>query len=164
MVSPFVTALRCWACNETVEPNRLWNLCPCGKPLRVEYDLAAIRRSVDRDAILRRPDDMWRWREVLPLPLDQEPVTLGEGGTPLLDAPGLASDLGVARIWIKDEALNPTGSFKARGMSAAVTMARALGATELAVPSAGNAGGDRAPRSSSNGSRSCSTKRANTPE
>ena len=83
---------------------------------------------------------MWRYRAVLPLAGDEAPVTLGEGGTPLLDSPVLAGSVGVARLFVKDEGLNPTGSFKARGMSAAVTRARALGAPGLVVPTAGNAG------------------------
>jgi threonine synthase len=84
---------------------------------------------------------MWRWRELLPLPFDASPVTLGEGDTPLLSAPRIAEALGLKRLWIKDESVEPTGSFKARGLSAAVTMATQLGARALIVPSAGNAGG-----------------------
>jgi threonine synthase len=84
---------------------------------------------------------MWRWRELLPLPLEHEPVTLGEGDTPLLAAPRLGRELGLERLWVKDESGNPTGSFKARGLSAAVTMAAHLGAKILAIPTAGNAGG-----------------------
>ncbi len=141
MISSFVKHLTCWACERTTEPGRLVNLCECGMPLRVDYDLDAIRRAVNREQVAARPPGLWRYREMLPLALDQSPVTLGEGGTPLLDAPGLTRELGVRRIQIKDESLNPTGSFKARGMTVAVTMARALGASKLAVPSAGNAGG-----------------------
>ena len=93
-----------------------------------------------REAIDRARWDMWRYRAALPLELGEEPVTLGEGGTPLLELPRLAASIGVRRLWVKDEALNPTASFKARGMSAAVTRARALGAPGLVVPTAGNAG------------------------
>lgn len=83
---------------------------------------------------------MWRYEALLPLKASEDPVSLGEGGTPLIDAPGIARRVGVRKVWIKDESLNPTGSFKARGMSAAVTRARALGVTGLVVPTAGNAG------------------------
>ena len=91
-----------------------------------------------RETLLAREKSLWRYREVLPLPPDVEPVSLGEGGTPLLRARKFADDVD---LWIKDESLNPTQSFKARGMSVAVSMAKYLGATKLAVPSAGNAGG-----------------------
>jgi threonine synthase len=84
--------------------------------------------------------DLWRYRALLPIGPEESPVTLGEGGTPLAELPALARELGVRRLWVKDEALNPTASFKARGMSAAVTRARALGAPGLVVPTAGNAG------------------------
>src|SRR5438034_9538810 len=91
-----------------------------------------------RETLLAREKSLWRYREVLPLPPGVEPVSLGEGGTPLLRARKFADDVD---LWIKDESLNPTQSFKARGMSVAVSMAKYLGATKLAVPSAGNAGG-----------------------
>lgn len=141
MTSAYVSRLLCWACERETDPGRLVNLCECGMPLRVEYDLDAVARAVSRERMAARPPGMWRYRELLPLAPERSPVTLGEGGTPLLDAPALAHELGIQRVRIKDEALNPTGSFKARGMSAAVTMARDLGASKLAVPSAGNAGG-----------------------
>lgn len=141
MASTYVTHLTCWACERTTGPDCQVNLCECGMPLRVDYDLGAVRSAVSREQVTARPPGLWRFRELMPLALDQSPITLGEGGTPLLDAPALAGEIDVRRIRIKDEALNPTGSFKARGMSAAVTMARAVGASKLAVPSAGNAGG-----------------------
>src|SRR5258706_8747888 len=131
----FATHLSCWACKRRYDLTKLINLCECGKPLKVEYDLAAIRSAVRRDEFSTRPRGLWRWRELLPLPHELEPVTLGEGDTPLLESERLARELGIARMLIKDEAVNPTGSFKARGMTAAVTMARHLGATKLAVPS-----------------------------
>src|SRR5204863_7529025 len=101
-------------------------------------DLAAASATLSRDTLLAREKSLWRYREVLPLPPDVEPVSLGEGGTPLLRARKFADDVD---LWIKDESLNPTQSFKARGMGVAVSMAKYLGATKLAVPSAGNAGG-----------------------
>src|ERR1043166_572825 len=137
----FATHLSYWACQRRYELIKLINLCECGKPLKVEYDLAAIRSVIRRDEFSSRSRGLWRWRELMPLPADQQPVTLGEGDTPLIESERLAHELRVARILIKDEAVNPTGSFKARGMTSAVTMARHLGAAKLAVPSAGNGGG-----------------------
>ena len=101
-------------------------------------DLAAASRTLNRETLAKREKSLWRYREVLPLPGDVEQVSLGEGGTPLLKAEKFGDDID---LWIKDESLNPTQSFKARGMSVAVSMAKHLGATKLAVPSAGNAGG-----------------------
>ena len=101
-------------------------------------DLAKARRTLTREALTTRQKSLWRYREVLPLPSDAEPISLGEGGTPLLRAKKFAENVD---LWIKDESLNPTQSFKARGMAIAVSMAKYLGATKLAVPSAGNAGG-----------------------
>jgi threonine synthase len=127
--------LRCSACDFTSGTDAIASVCPvCGQPLLVDYH--ALRP--DRAAL--HGWDMWRYRSVLPLAPGEVPVALGEGATPLLDAPRLARDVGVRRLLIKDEALNPTASFKARGMSAAVTRARASGVPGLVVPTAGNAG------------------------
>jgi threonine synthase len=135
----FVTHLECSACGLRHDTSRLQNLClSCGKPLLAIVDLAAARQTLKREALTRREKSLWRYREVLPLPGNVEPVSLGEGGTPLLRAEKFGDDIDV---WIKDESINPTQSFKARGMSVAVSMAKHLGATKLAVPSAGNAGG-----------------------
>ena len=120
----------------------LQNFCTaCAKPLFADYDLAAIGRTLTREALATREKSLWRYREVLPLPLDVEPVSLGEGGTPLLRAEHFGRKVGLENLWIKDEGQNPTQSFKARGMAVAVSMAKYLGATKLAVPTAGNAGG-----------------------
>jgi threonine synthase len=117
----------------------LQNLCKkCGKPLFAIVDLAAAGRALNREKLSSREKSLWRYRELLPLPKNAEPISLGEGGTTLLRAKKFADGLDV---WIKDEAQNPTQSFKARGMSVAVSMAKHLGAKKLAVPSAGNAGG-----------------------
>ncbi|PYL10817.1 MAG: threonine synthase [Verrucomicrobia bacterium] len=135
----FVTHLECTACGLRHEWSRLQNLCTaCHKPLFAIVDLAKAGRALTREALATREKSLWRYREVLPLPASVEPVALGEGGTPLLRATKFADDVD---LWIKDESLNPTQSFKARGMSVAVSMAKHLGATKLAVPSAGNAGG-----------------------
>jgi threonine synthase len=135
----FLKHLECSACGLQHEWSRLQNVCrSCQKPLFARVDLAAASRTLTRETLRTREKSLWRYREVLPLPGDAEPVSLGEGGTPLLHAQRFGDDLD---LWIKDESLNPTQSFKARGMSVAVSMSKHLGATKLAVPSAGNAGG-----------------------
>ncbi len=139
IASMFLKRLECSACGREHEWSQLQNLCgSCNKPLLAIVDLAAASRTLTRETLLTREKSLWRYREVLPLPLDVDPVSLGEGGTPLLRASKFADDVD---LWIKDESLNPTQSFKARGMSVAVSMAKHLGATKLAVPTAGNAGG-----------------------
>ena len=139
----FLTHLVCSACGTEHDAARLQNLCSkCQKPLFAKYDLAAVARALTRETLRTRLEkNLWRFRELLPLPRKVEPVSLGEGGTPLLRAGRLGEEVGLSKLWIKDESLNPTQSFKARGMSVAVSMAKYLGATRLAVPSAGNAGG-----------------------
>jgi threonine synthase len=112
-----------------------------GRPLWVRYDLAKIRAGVTPDHFAARPPSLWRYRELLSLPLDEEPVTLGEGMTPLLSCPRLGRELNLPRLLVKDEAQLPTGSFKSRGMTLAVSMARHFGLKRLAIPTAGNAGG-----------------------
>src|SRR5437762_5390350 len=135
----FVTHLECTACGLQHEWSRLQNLCTsCHKPLFAIVDLAKAGRALPREALVTREKSLWRYRELLPLPEGVEPVSLGEGGTPLLRAARFGDDVD---LWVKDESQNPTQSFKARGMSVAVSMATYLGATKLAVPSAGNAGG-----------------------
>src|SRR6185503_19668034 len=137
-----VTHLECAACNLPHEARRLLNLCrECGKPLLVRYDLERARATLTRESLAGRRSDLWRYREVLPVDDDTNIVSLGEGWTPLLRAERLGKTLGIDQLYIKDESQNPTQSFKARGMSAAVSMAKELGARKLAVPSAGNAAG-----------------------
>ena len=138
----FLTHLNCTACGLRHEWALLQNLCTkCQKPLFPVYDLEAVGRALKREDLAAREKSLWRYREVLPLPAEVEPVSLGEGGAPLLRAARFGNAAGVADLWVKDEAQNPTQSFKARGMAVAVSMAKYLGATKLAVPSAGNAGG-----------------------
>jgi threonine synthase len=135
----FLTHLECSACGLKHDWSRLQNLClSCHKPLLARVDLTKAARTLTRETLSTRERSLWRFREVLPLPGEVEPVSLGEGGTPLLSAERFGDDVD---LWIKDESLNPTQSFKARGMSVAVSMAKHLGAKKLAVPSAGNAGG-----------------------
>jgi threonine synthase len=137
----YLSHLECGWCGERYEADRLLNLCACGRPLLARYALARAGAALAREQLAAREATMWRYAELLPAPSRDAIVSLGEGWTPLLAAPRLGAKLGLSRLFVKDEGLNPTGSFKARGMSAAVTMARARGATALAVPSAGNAGG-----------------------
>ena len=137
----FLKRLECSACGLHHEWSQLQNVClSCQKPLFAIVDLAAASRTLTRETFATREKSLWRYREVLPLPDNVEPVSLSEGGTPLLRASGSWQTNDI-NLWIKDESLNPTQSFKARGMSVAVSMAKYLGATKLAVPSAGNAGG-----------------------
>src|SRR5579871_4850969 len=112
-----------------------------GRPLWVRYDLEGVRTALWPNEFAERPPSLWRYRELLPLPFDAEPVTLGEGMTPLLPCPRLGAALGLSRLFIKDESQLPTGSFKSRGMTTAVSMAKQLGLRRLAIPTAGNAGG-----------------------
>ena len=137
-----VTHLECAACGLSHEARRLHNLCTrCGKPLLVRYDLKRAAASLTKESLAARAPDLWRYREVLPVEHDENIVNLGEGFTPLVHASRLGAQLGLSQLYIKDEGQNPTQSFKARGMAAAVSMAKELGATKLAVPSAGNAAG-----------------------
>ena len=137
-----VTHLECALCGLRHEAHRLLNLCrECGKPLLVRYDLDKAKQSLTKESLGGRRSDMWRYREVLPVVDDANIVSFGEGWTPLLPAPRLGSSIGLSELYIKDEGQNPTQSFKARGMTAAVSMAKELGARKLAVPSAGNAAG-----------------------
>jgi threonine synthase len=120
------------------DPGVEQHLCTCGAPLLARYDLAAAR-AWRRDSLSGREPTMWRYRELMPLAPGERPLTLGEGWTPLVHARRLGAALGLERLFVKDESLNPTNSFKARGLSAAVTRAANLGATVLSIPSAGNA-------------------------
>lgn len=121
------------------DADRRQHLCRCGRPLLARYDWERIAPTWPRESLRDAVPSMWRYAPALPLADGDRPVTLGEGWTPLFPAPTLGAELGLDRLFVKDEALNPTNSFKARGMSAAVTRAHALGATTLSVPSAGNA-------------------------
>jgi threonine synthase len=137
-----VKKLECSACHREYDARRLHNVCTeCGKPLLVRYDLKRIAKFLTRQTLFGRRADLWRYRELLPVRREDNIVTLGEGWTPLLHARSLGQSLGMSELHVKDESLNPTQSFKARGMSVAVSMAKELGAKKLAAPSAGNAAG-----------------------
>jgi threonine synthase len=139
MMSPSnVRELECSACGKKYNSSVEQHLCTCGKPLLVRYDLRRAAATLTMEALKSRPRTLWRYAEVLP---DDPPVSLGEGMTPLVHATRLGASMKLEKLYIKDEGLNPTGSFKARGMTVAVTRAKRLGAKALAVPTAGNAGG-----------------------
>ena len=136
-----LTHLECGICGESHDAEQFQTICTaCGRPLLARYDLDAARRTFDAAALGRRVSSLWRYAELLPVRDAGAVVSLGEGMTPLLAAPRLGEEAGVPDLWIKDEGQNPTGTFKARGMTAAVSRALELGATELATPTAGNAG------------------------
>jgi len=137
-----ITHLECSACGLAVKSEKLNKLCTaCGKVLFAKYDLEKAKNIIDRDKAYYRRSSMWRFNELMPIKSPEYIVSLDEGNTPLLRASRLESLLGSSQIWIKDESANPTGSFKARGLSAAVSKAHELGIKKLTLPSAGNAAG-----------------------
>ena len=137
-----LTHLECGLCGTVQDADRLWNLCPeCDKPLLARYDLAAARQAVSREEIAGREDTLWRYREVLPVRDARHILCLGEGWTPLIHAERLGQALGFDHLYIKDEGLNPTASFKARGLGVAISRAHELGVGAVSIPSAGNAAG-----------------------
>jgi len=136
----FVTHLECSATGERYPADELHNLSRAGKPLLVRYDLAGVKKSLGREALAQRPHDLWRYRELLPVRRVENIVSLGEAVTPIVAMPKLAKKLTAAEILVKDEGRLPTGSFKARGLAMAVSMAKALGVTHMAMPTNGNAG------------------------
>ena len=142
MANSFLTHLECGSsCGAgPFDPREKHFLCPsCGLPMLARYDLNAAR-SWKKESLTGRAPNMWRYREMMPLLPGQEPVTLGEGFTPLIHAQRIGAALGLDRLYVKDESLNPTNSFKARGLSAAVSRAKALNADTIFLPTAGNAG------------------------
>lgn len=138
----FLTHLECALCGESYSADVLQTLCPtCQRPLLARYDLAAARSSWDRDSLAGREPTMWRYHEVLPVRDQRKAVKLGEGYTPLIHARRLGSALGLPNLYIKEEGVNPTGSFKARGLCMAISRAWELGVEAVVIPSAGNAAG-----------------------
>lgn len=134
-----VDHLECSQTGERYEAGQLHNLSKAGFPLLVRYDLEKARQGWSRDWIANGPTSMWRYAPVLPVTKPTSIVSLGEGMTPLLRTQRLGEKIGASNLWVKDDGVNPTGSFKARGLSCAVSMAKELGVTKLAIPSAGNA-------------------------
>ncbi len=134
-----VTHLECSLCSRQYPVDQPHNLCECGGPLLVRYDLDAARKSWSREWIASGPSSMWRYAPVLPVAKPSSLVTLGEGWTPLLRARNYGAAIGAANLWVKDEGIQPTQSFKARGLACAISMCRELGITKVALGSAGNA-------------------------
>jgi threonine synthase len=160
----FVTHLECSATGERYPADELHNLSRTGKPLLVRYDLAGIRHALSKSALAQRPRDLWRYRELLPVRRAENIVSLGEAVTPLVATPKLAARLGAREILVKDEGRLPTGSFKARGLVMAVSMAKALGVSHMAMPTNGNAGAALAAYASRAGIRSTIFCPDDTPE
>ncbi len=160
----FVTHLECSETGEHYPAGVLHGLSSAGVPLLVRYDLGALANAVTKEDIAARPPDMWRYREFLPLSPDIEPITLGETMTPLVRVPTVEKRLGMEDILVKDEGRLPTGSFKGRGMSVAVSMAKAFGVKRIAIPTAGNAGAGLAAYASRAGIESFVFTPADTPE
>ncbi len=131
--------LECSLCQKRHERGEIHNLCSCGGPLLVRYDLEKARENWSREWLAGSPSSMWRYAPVLPVGRPESVVSLGEGFTPLVRADRLGAKIGAKNLWVKDEGMNPTGSFKARGMSCAISMCVELGVKKVAVPSAGNA-------------------------
>lgn len=137
-----LSGLLCSDCGKNFPIDQVHTYCPdCQAPILVNYDLEAIRQNVDRDQIIRRPKGMWRWHELLPVLEQKNVVSLGEGDAALLELPRVGKSLGLSHLYVKDESSNPTGSFKARGLSAAISKAKELGVKKVIIPTAGNAGG-----------------------
>ncbi len=136
----FFTHLECTRCGKIETTDKLLGLCSCGAPLFARYDLKSLREQSLRTALRDAEASLWRYQPVLPVLRQENRVTLGEGWTPLLQSRALAAKIGVQNLWIKDESPNATASFKARGMSLAVSRAKELGVRKVALPSAGNAG------------------------
>jgi threonine synthase len=137
----FVTHLECSRCGATYESEQLMNLCRCGAPLLVRYDLAKVKAHLGKDDLTCRKPDLWRYRELLPVRESENIVSLGEVMTPLSRLKRLGAELGLSNLYMKDEGLLPTGSFKARGAAVGVSRAKELGAEAVAMPTNGNAGG-----------------------
>ena len=137
-----LTHLECSACQQHWDASQLLNTCPdCQAPLLARYDLETARSGLHREDFTARPRGMQRWHELLPVQTAENVVTLGEGDTPLLHLPALGAELGLRNLTLKDESLNPTGTFKARGQATAISRAKELGASQVIIPTAGNAGG-----------------------
>ena len=141
----FYTHLECSACGERHDASVVQTVCrKCGKPLFARYDLEAAKEAVTRRELVGRESTMWRYWELLPVKSRRNVVSMGEGWTPLTPTPRLGEEIGVPRLWVKDEGIIPTGSFKARGLAMAISKAKELGIKRVALPSAGNAAGSMA--------------------
>jgi threonine synthase len=142
MASNYASHLECSRCGDSFSINEIHTFCPkCQAALITRYDLETARHNLERNEIHARPRGMWRWHELLPVTNPYNQITLGEGDTPTLQLPRIGSSLGLNRLYLKDESNNPTGSFKARGLAAAISKAKELGIKKVIIPTAGNAGG-----------------------
>jgi threonine synthase len=158
----YLTHLECTHCAARFDPFVLQTICSsCNAPLATRYDLHAARRELDREQIRHAGRGMWRWAGLLPVQNPENVISLGEGDTPTLRLTRLGT--GLEQLWVKDESFNPTGSFKARGLAAAVSRARELGVQRLIVPTAGNAGGAMAAYAASAGLPACVVMPTDTP-
>jgi threonine synthase len=160
----FVTHLECAMNGDRYEADQVHNLSKAGKPLLVRYDLPGVAKALSKDKLANRPADLWRYRELLPVRLPENIVSLGEVMTPIVAMPKLAKKLGGGEILVKDEGRLPTGSFKARGLVMAVSMAKALGIKHMAMPTNGNAGAALAAYASRAGIKSTIFCPEDTPE
>ncbi|SMH47152.1 threonine synthase [Azospirillum lipoferum] len=160
----FVTHLECGLIGERHEADTVHNLSRAGKPLLVRYDLEGVKGALTKAALAERPQDLWRYRELLPVRRTADIISLGEAVTPLVPLPRLAAKLGAAELLVKDEGRLPTGSFKARGLVMAVSMAKGFGITHMAMPTNGNAGAALAAYASRAGIRTTVFCPADTPE
>jgi threonine synthase len=152
----FLVNLQCSECGKLFNSEQIQTFCQiCQAPLLARYDLKKANRVLDRDSIRVRSHGMWRWHELLPVQAEENRVSLGEGDTPLLSLPRLGNALGLRHLYVKDESLNPTGTFKARGLSAAVSKAKEFGIKKIIIPSAGNAGGALAAYAACSGMQAC---------
>ncbi|MCS5659785.1 MAG: pyridoxal-phosphate dependent enzyme, partial [Dehalococcoidia bacterium] len=138
----FLTHLECTYCGKVFSSEEPQRLCDdCGKVLYPRYDISSARKSLKKEDLLYRSSNMWRYFEMMPIINESNVVTLGEGFTPIFKTGRLGKKIGADHVLVKDEGINPTASFKARGLSAAVSKAKELGITRLSMPSAGNAAG-----------------------
>ncbi len=138
----YFTHLECGYCGAQFESDKLWNLCPkCNKPLLARYDLESAKKSFNKESLKGRAENLWRYNEMLPIKNKNYRISLNEGFTPLYHAKNLGKDIKFENIYIKDEGVNPTTSFKARGLCMAISRAKELGVKEVSIPSAGNAAG-----------------------
>ena len=138
----YFTHLECGYCGKFFERDKIWNVCTdCGKPLLARYDLDSLKKEFTKDKLAWREPTLWRYREVLPVIEKRFRLSLGEGFTPLINASRLGKEVGMKNLFLKDEGMNPTTSFKARGLCLAISKAHELGIKEVSIPSAGNAAG-----------------------
>jgi len=161
----FITNLLCSDCGREYDSNEIQTFCQeCHSSLLVQYDLEEASKQLDREEFGSRSAGMWRWKEMLPVHEEKNIIYLGEGDVPLLHLPNLGADLGLSHLYTKDESLNPTGSFKARGLGAAISKAKELGITKVIIPTAGNAGGAMAAYAARAGMQACVYMPTDTPK